>query len=170
MPNIASDKITVFPSTRRSAYPHSRLMSEANVVSIVNRFLDTDGFVITDAFNASSGSFEFNLHGYYFNIDSSTLNTIINNLSGDNVYAHIEVVSVGTAPNIFKELYGQDENNEFKGLVIDTSESYTAQNSGEVFTLKLFEKSDGNFVIPSSSKFKFLENSVDFVVDGGLIV
>lgn len=161
---INSEEVTVFPSTRRSGYPMSRMMSEANVVGIVNKFLDTDGFVITDTFSTAAGStLDFNINGYYFSIDtssSSSFNTIISGLS--NVYAHITLEAVPSTDYI--ELIGQDDNDVFNGLGIDDS------STGGTYTLKLLEKVNGSFVIPDNSKFKFRDISVDFVIDGGEVV
>lgn len=165
---IASEQITVFPSTRRSGYPMSRMMSEANLVGIVNKFLDTKGFVITDSFSTDENStLDFNINGYYFSIDtssSSSFNTIISDMS--NVYAHISLETIPQTDYI--ELVGQDDNDLFSGLTIDDSEV------GGTHTLKLLEKTDGgSFVIPEESKFKFTNKSIDvetLIVDGGEVV
>lgn len=161
---VSSEEITVFPSTRRSGYPMSRVMSEANVVGIVNKFLDTDGFVITDFFSTDDGStLDFNINGYYFSVDtssSSSFNTIISSLS--NVYAHITLETIPSTDYI--ELIGQDDNDVFNGLGIDDS------STGGTYTLKLLEKVGNNFVIPDESKFKFRDESVNFIVDGGEVV
>lgn len=77
-----SDKITVFPSTRRNS--ESRRMSEAAIASIINKLIDKeDGFIITPrnlsaSFPLDGGKllevdpdapFEINIYGYYFKID-----------------------------------------------------------------------------------------------------
>lgn len=77
MSNIASNLIEVFPSTKRTAeYQKSaRQLSEKNLVSIINKLIDTDAFVITSpgtVTNLTMG-IEFNMHGYYFKVSKYTI-------------------------------------------------------------------------------------------------
>lgn len=180
MSYITSTGIDVFPSTRRSAFPTSRLMSEENVVSIVNKFLDTDGFVISDSF--TDAGLDFNIHGYYFHANYEDLNTAIEDINNPtDVYAHIILtVNRNTEDSRdYIELWGQDNNDVFQGLTItENSNNPTDPNPPEAgqqattkfYHLKILTKTENNeYIIPDESKFKFLEKSVDFEIDGGVI-
>ena len=67
---IASGNISVFPATKRGeAYiKKSRLMSEENLVGIINRLVDKEAFCITKEYG-SNLPFEFNIFGYYFKVN-----------------------------------------------------------------------------------------------------
>jgi hypothetical protein len=63
---IQSSNVNVFPSTRRTYAQDfsARLMTESSIARIINSFINSDGFVISDS--VSNTSFEFNINGYYF--------------------------------------------------------------------------------------------------------
>ena len=68
---IASDNISVFPSTRRihSQDFSARLMTESAISRIINNLIDVDGFVISNTAPATAEDiFEFNIYGYYFQV------------------------------------------------------------------------------------------------------
>lgn len=174
MSYIASTGIDVFPSTRRSSYPTSRLMSEENVVSIVNKFLDTDGFVISNSL--TEAGLDFNIHGYYFHVDYTPLLAAASSIANSDIYAHIILITTENSESgeNYIELWGQDNDNVFQGLTLtgDTNNPENPQSgsSAEFYHLKILTRTENNdYVIPDESKFKFLEKSVDFEVDGGVI-
>ena len=71
---LYTDNIQVFPSTRRGNLQVSaRLMSEGTISNLIDQLLDTSGFVITDKKSnyLTDEIFEFNIHGYYFYVDSA---------------------------------------------------------------------------------------------------
>ena len=72
MSYLNTQNINVFPSTKRSNKQVSaRLMTEASIVGIINKLIDKEGFVITKNEDIyPEHSFEFNIFGYYFIIDS----------------------------------------------------------------------------------------------------
>lgn len=150
MAYIASEQITVFPTTRRPDYRNNRLFSEANSVNLVNQLLDVKQFVISDEFNGSSSSpFEFNIQGYYFKIDTCAhLQAIVTSLSSPtDVWANITL----TSSEDFRELSGQDDNGEYQGVVFSSS-SDTGTNK---YSLKILTKENNAYVIPETSKVKF---------------
>ena len=65
MSNVASNQITVFPSTRRGTYQLSaRQLSELRISGLINQLIDKEGFIITTEEDYSPESpFEFNLKG-----------------------------------------------------------------------------------------------------------
>lgn len=179
MSYIASTGIDVFPSTRRSSYPTSRLMSEENVVSIVNKFLDTDGFVISDSL--TEAGLDFNIHGYYFHVEYAPLIAAANSIANSDIYAHIILTTTENSESgeNYIELWGQDNDNVFQGLTLTGNTNNPEdpnppeagqQTTTEFYHLKILTRTENNdYVIPDESKFKFLEKSVDFEVDGGVI-
>ena len=83
---IQTNNISVFPSTRRmNKQVSARLLSEQSIANQINKLIETDGFVITPEDDTSAAGynptdpFEFNIHGYFFYID--TANDIINNFA-----------------------------------------------------------------------------------------
>lgn len=172
---INSDKLTVFPATRRAgSKPLAKLMSEQALVGMVNKLIDLDGFVISDIESITDDtSLEFNLFGYYFNIsDPATSIGLGTTYKSGSIYAHIELVTATAEDSlVYEELWGQDDTAGYTGLVIDNSANYTAKHSGVVKTLKLAQlDNDGIWKIPESSKIRFSKDSLDLsVIDGGLV-
>ena len=168
MAYISSSKIEVFPTTKRSGdYKSNRLMSEANLVRLVNQLLDTKSFVISNEFSiTATSSFEFNIAGYYFKIDKqSDMASVITALSNPtNVYANITLT--GTAP--WLELSGQDASGEYQGVTFSSA----ASTGTNVYSLKILTKTDDTYGIPDESKVKFdlskMTGSV-LEVDGGTL-
>jgi hypothetical protein len=84
---IDSESIKVFPCGRRSSvYDNdSRLTTEYNLVSIINRLVDRDSFIVTDVdfnvgINPSAANdinktklFSFNIGGYLFTTSFSSI-------------------------------------------------------------------------------------------------
>lgn len=66
---LSSVNIRVFPTTKRTNMdPQSRLMTEYNLTSIINRLVDKDSFVITS--DLKDPMFYFNIHGYIFSVSN----------------------------------------------------------------------------------------------------
>ena len=165
MPNyLATEDIYVFPSARRmNKQVSARLISEASLANIVNKLIETDGFVITpepepiegDADSQKyalmgfipSNPFEFNVYGYYFN--AVTAQKILNLFSGqsvDTIYANIYLDST-SVPNYVELKSSDSQINElddgiyFKGLTFSDSD-LTVQGSEPQanYSLLLFSK------------------------------
>lgn len=175
MSNIASNLIEVFPSTKRTAeYQKSaRQLSEKNLVSIINKLIDTDAFVITSAGTIANTSIgiEFNMHGYYFKV--SSIQSIIDATSNpDSIYANIIIESDDDG---YTELSGQDTvatPSMYNGI------SFTANSAADTalkatqqrFSLLLLRKNGSNWEIPVESTVKFLGSRIFGAiakVDGG---
>ena len=174
MSTIVSENITVFPSTRRSgSKPLARLMSEQAVVGIVNKLINLEGFVISNSEELEdSVPLEFNLYGYYFKITNPVTSLGLGTtFSSGSVYAHIELITSTAADSLqYEELFGQDDNGVFTGLVIDNTQTYNAQHGGIVKTLRIAEFNNSKWSIPESSKIRFSKDSLDLsVIDGGII-
>lgn len=179
MAYIASDKIEVFPSVKRANKQVSaRLMSEESVSSIVNKFLDKSGFVITSADSFSyNNPFEFNIHGYYFKVDSTR--SIINAVNSNalKIYANIVLATEGN----YTLLQGQDDEtvdpvsgevtaSEYQGVQFSVGSPITS-SSGTCYSLLILERAStsATFEVPAASWYKFNDSSVEIDVDGGIV-
>ena len=163
MAYLNSEKIKIFPSAKRGVTkPYSRLTTEQSFVKIVNKLIDTDGFVI----NLDRNELEFNIHGYYINADLTSLTELFP--SSLNIYAKIKLVQVGD--NF--ELDGVDDaiDEEYKGVQFSDTSSTLADGEYELKVLSRETASD-NWIIPEESEFKFTNKSFNFdiVVNGGVI-
>ena len=68
MEYLSSDAVYMFPSANRGGdYLTSKLNTEYNLVSIINRLTSQGSFVISDD-AIQTGELEFNIGGYYFRI------------------------------------------------------------------------------------------------------
>ena len=116
---IKSDQINVYPTTTRDddLDRNSRLQSEQNLISIINRLVDKDAFIIDGFDIAPSGNIlkpgSCNIHGYYFNITNEILltdyfaaNTWAEN---DIIYFRISVKQVTNNSLTLNELQGLDQ-------------------------------------------------------------
>lgn len=177
--NIKSDKVYVFPSVRRAAkYPKSRLTSEQSYTGFVSKIVDNPSYVCsydsTTGYITDTVPLRFVVGGYYFEI-SQPLTTLELSSKSDTQYAHIVILSTGSDDNSYKEIFGQDDNGKYTGLVIDENPtinvSDVVQNAaGQVLNLKLLEKSNTSWIIPRESLFKFNSSSFEIsIIDGGEI-
>lgn len=165
---IQSSNVNVFPSTRRTYAQDfsARLMTESSIARIINSFINSDGFVISDS--VSDTSFEFNINGYYFQLKNFL--TFLNNSfsSSSNVYATIFIDPTNAA---FTELYSVDSSSSFQGLAFSNDGNPTSPGSGYISkTLLISKKVESSWAVPEESKIKFTPSSVGLtVVDGGVI-
>lgn len=179
MANLLSTQIKVFPTTRRTyEVTNGRLVTEDALTGVVRNLIDTDGFVATTDLEHTSEPFIFNIHGYYFTVDTvgAVLGLIPSGSTATSLYAVI-TLELGNSNN-YTELYGQDENNTYTGVEFVTSlSSLPSLSSGyERHSLQLLEREDlgsGSFSdwrIPERSKIIFIQNSISIDhIDGGII-
>lgn len=188
---LNSQDILVFPSTKRgNKQVSARLTSESSIVNIINKLLDTYGFVVTEGdidFTASSTiPFEFNIFGYYFKVINAYSITSLFSTSSDNsgIYASITLAKSGD----YVELQGQDKTTDsiptdqsiyrYEGVsfYLDTvninnpasSSSYDANTNTRTYKLLLFKKTNGNWEVLDISRKKFnFEGTTE--IDGGEI-
>lgn len=188
MPNLYSQEIQVFPSTKRGVYQRSsRLISEENLTNIVNKLIDKDAFVIRHdtpyMAEHADDPLQFNIHGYYFLIPhaSSVINLVGNT---DSIYANIitDTATVTVEGNTYEytELYGQDTGSavswytgvSFTPNAPDTSALTETQTR---YSLKILERDNhmyGDWRIPNESMYKYEGQSVfgDInLIDGGVV-
>lgn len=164
MAYLNSDKIKIFPSAKRGvSRPYSRLTTEESFVRLVNKLIDTDGFVIGN----DGTNLEFNIYGYYINANMTALSALFP--SSTEIYAKIQLTTVGDN----KELSGVDDpsDEEYKGVVF--SDTATSPLPSDAYELKLLSRATTSDVwsIPKESSLKFNNDSFDLsiVVDGGVI-
>lgn len=174
---ITSNKISVFPSTRRAAadatYRESRLLSEGAIVDTNNRVLDKTSYMITDNTELPlllSEPIEFIIFGYHFKID--TVADILANIEssllvdGSNIYASIEI---DTTSGI-SELVGQDEDNEYNGISFSTVIQTTPVSGDVIKYLKILTVRGSNFFVPEDSTEKYNITKMSGSIDCGEIL
>ena len=145
---IESNKIKVFPTTKRSdeADRNARLMSEQNLISIVNRLTGLKSFIIhipsissvTNSSITIPTNSEFNIGGYYFKfIDDKTIT-----IDGNTKEIGLQISTVTT--NNFTEVQGNDSNGKngnYSGLTITVS---TENKQVSETYLPIIRKTKGN--------------------------
>ena len=159
----SSSNVAVFPTTKREINDRSaRLLTEQNLVDIVNRLLDVKSFVITKKFE-QNGSFEFNIYGYFFKIGN--IGSIIDGLvtleqangvvvdENSCIYANIHTFLTGN----YEELYGSDENDVYDGVVFTLNSPLSNTDK----FLKILDNSSGSWDIPPESLTKFKGFSIN---------
>lgn len=173
---VKSDQIKAFPvvnrNTEASGDTYAKHTSEATLAGIVNKLIDSDGFVITPRNKIKlDGEFAFNIYGYYFNVAKLQyiLEAVIKNETDINsntwprsVYAGIDLEKNGQ----WLELAGSDETSEVyndKEKTIDpntyqyTSVKFTTSSEDlkkmshyiELFLLSKLGSNDVEVVLPS---------------------
>lgn len=168
-----STNIVVFPTTKRELNDRkSRLLTEQNLVDIVNRLLDVRSFVITKNF-VYNGSFEFNIHGYFFKIANiGTLVDLIVNSELSNglvlnnntcIYANIHTFVTGD----YEELYGSDDNGSYDGVVFTINNPLS--NTDKWLKILKYSTELEEWVVPSESYAKFSGISLTSPIDCGEI-
>lgn len=141
---IASDKIIVFPATKRAdAYQQSsRLITEESITRQYRQLYNGGNFVITDIPDGTvvgdNQEFEFLINGYYVKIKD--LKTLLANMdsASSNIYAIINMANL----NGFAQLDGGDVEGDYQGVTFDVS-------SGGDFSLNLlhFTKSGSTYTL-----------------------
>ena len=176
MSYVISENISVYPSARRGATSlESRLVTESALVNIINKLIDSDGFVITKTFDPDK-VFEFNIHGYYFKlVTGAVLTSMFEDASNNStIYGIIHLAKISGSAY---ELSGQDEviqqSEDEEPTVVFTGIEFSLDiptSGDDVYYLALVSKNEtGNWVIVPGSKFKFNSESTSGVVniDGG---
>ena len=173
---VSSSSISVFPSTKRGNTQRSaRLLSESNLIGLVNKLLDTDSFVITNNVNSvapTDVAFEFNLHGYYFKVESDfrAISGSEEFSSSNGIWAYI-VLSTSDG---YIELSGQDDGGVYKGVTF-VADAPTPSINPPLYSLKILERDSTSSAwrIPDSSRIKYaganISGTIAGTVDGGEI-
>lgn len=164
MANLKSDRISIFPTPNRVAtyQREARLITESNLINIVNRLVDKDSFVIS--YTAAQNKITFNIHGYWIEADLTQSDL----LTGDSLYARIQVIaSEGSA---FTELQGSDTdgiNSTYSGVEFLTE--YSGVDADGYYSLKLLEKVGDTWQVPEDSWVKFTTNATtrSITIDDG---
>ena len=151
---LPSGNVKIFPTTLRAKTdPSSRMMTEYNLTSIVNRLTDRKSFVISsndDNYNFDLGRFEFNINGYYIAVlsikdilEAINPNGYRKNTSGsianyfwksaedkeDNKQYIVAKITIQTDNTDIKniswnQLQGNDESSTYSGLSFELSDKY----------------------------------------------
>lgn len=150
--NLESSKISIFPTPNRGTDPQARLITEFNLVNIVNRLVDKDSFVISydNTPAAPENNIIFNIYGYWIKANLKG-NSLLTSASNSLLYARIQVKKL--SDSAFTELQGEDINGTYSGVEFLTGNPGT--DSDGWHSLKILEKVDGKWQIPEDSWVKF---------------
>lgn len=170
--------INGFPLVKRqNTQISSTLITESSIANLINKLIDTDGYVISTSLE--SLIFEFNLWGYYFKITSTSnqhaIDMIINDATFDTateIYAKIQIVYPQNDKDFYYELSGIDEDSKYKGVnFIPDSNSRPETETANSITyhnkyLLILKRNDtsSDWYIPEESKLKIN------LVDGGEVI
>lgn len=156
MAYIANKKLRIFPISQRTARTQDNWISEYNLSSVVNQFIDpsTQGFVISQS-TGKDESLEFNIKGYYFRVDNA----------GD-IVAAVDGTSRETdsSPVTTFVTFGKNDSGYYTANIYldemspspilrgnDTGTGTTTAGTGH--ELQLFKvDSEGNYSIPETSR------------------
>lgn len=187
--NIKSNNINVFPASNRpdGIDINSRYFAEINVLNLINRLTDKPSFVINSSYE--NNNFQFNIGGYWFNIIN--LNDLLDGITsfeeGKYLVATINIVQRsngdGNTPAVNMAANASTQYNPTNAvdtLAADTDEMYTGidftvvatlpENTGN--TLVLLQKTASGYIIPATSRIKFITNSEGFrsvSIDDGVL-
>ena len=170
---LNSNKITVFPTANRISndyYRSARLLSEGNLSSIILQVLDVDSFVISETLSTSE-NLEFDIHGYYFNIDfQHLLQTLdITPTDGVKIVATIDINSDGMLRGA--DITDSSGVQNYDGIhfyytLSSTVPSIVINQNSTTHNL-IIAVYNGSWKLPENSRVKF--NNSSFKVDGGEI-
>ena len=178
---VHSDDIQVFPSAKRVEHTYvrdARLLSETNLVRLINELTDTDSFVISDDFDGAL--FEFNIHGYYFKVKVDALNAL-GFSQGGYLVASIILTKLEEDSEIsdFSVLNKADEDSMYHGVEFYRSDALPSDGSvqddiidgrdSKIYRLAIGEWNGEKWVVPFQSKLKFKSSSIKNI-DGGIIL
>lgn len=167
---LPSNIVKVYPSSRRSDYydRNSRLTSEQNLISVVNRLTGIDSFIVDgleiDVDNQTLKSGSCNIHGYYFKITDSIDLKTLKGSPKDNQYLFFTISTAITKANssdvsvTYEELdvadsdwikdanlaspttYLDNSNNTFLGLGLEINDNTTPtiDNEGDPVTSHIY--------------------------------
>lgn len=158
---LESDNIQIFPTSNRNSdyQAQARLMTETNIINIVNRLVNKDSFII----NHKGKSIDFNIHGYWIHV--TDINPVILSIQQEfpdatSIYAKITINTTqsGTQPE-FKIIDGIDKEAADGGQIYTGVEFVTttssSDNTGTPYYLHLLEKINSSWQIPEDSRVKF---------------
>lgn len=139
--SISSENIFVFPCVSRSKDYElkAKLMSEENITNIIKSITDSPSYIID--YDKNTKILEFVIDGYYFKLTEFT--------PSGTQYAVLKYKA--DTPKEIKIIDGDNTNNQFNGLTIETSQP----KSGTYLLIS------ENNEIPDRSKIKFSRESLN---------
>lgn len=172
MAYLSSKNIKVFPSIGRDSTIdlNAELTNEKNLTQILRSIYRRDSFVISDNYSRDS-SFEFVIHGYYFNatFDADSLSGEFTSGDKNNIYANIFVAKEIENETSFQQLvnintpseetFNLDTNGEFTGVLF--SNGIISNDSYNVYSLLILtKKDDGDWIVPLDSKLHWKTSEI----------
>lgn len=144
---IASDKIIVFPATKRAdAYQQSsRLITEESITRQCRQLYNGGNFVITDIPNGTvigdNVEFEFFINGYYVKVKD--LKLLLGMMLSANGNSDVYAIATISNDSGFVQLSAGDLSNDYWGIYFDT----TQPQSGTYLNLLHFTKSGTTYTL-----------------------
>lgn len=174
---ISSDQIWMYPSALRGGTdnttqtdiydPQSRIGTESNLNSSVNRLTINGSFVI-DSEISSDHTLRFSIHGYYFKANVKSIYEALN--APNEIWAAIKIESIGDTSDAYKIecLIAQDGtakilDNDSTFMGVKFYDSEPSLSDGE-YCLKILVKSGSDYIVPATS---YLRYSSDMLSVGG---
>lgn len=144
---ILSDKIVVFPATRRSNYywQSARTITEESITRQYRQLYNGGNFVITDISDGTvigdNQEFEFLINGYYVKIKD--LKLLMSNMGSNenDIYA---IISMETVDG-FVQISAGDLGGDYYGIYFETTEP----ESGIYLNLCHFTKNGSTYTLNS---------------------
>lgn len=135
--------IISFPATKSGAFS-SKLISEYNLINLVNRLTDKDSFIISS--DTSNNVIKFSIHGYYFeyNYDSSL---------GNSLYAYIKISNSNEWSTLYLDGSLTDDDGNETGLF------FTDPGSDSNYTVYPLQLTDDSGNIMEDNMLKFTTDS-----------
>ena len=135
---IESNQIHVFPCSNRINYPYDRLLTEYNLVSMINRLVDKKSFVVTthipDNQVLNGDPFMFNINGYLFTTSIGKIKdlsiSLLENQDSVTIYGCIKVSTTTSG-------YGQNQTLEtvVSEVLVEHDDDVENTSNGETSTL-----------------------------------
>ena len=185
MAYLTSDSINVFPCGNRKKYAKDRWLTEYNIVSVINRLVDKESFVVSTTL-VDSETLVFNIKGYLFTATVESLRAVIKTLNTSNessgtltatikidadttILQRVGNMITSTSPftdeqtQEFEDLDSDNANSEFYGLDFSLSHPETTDTSIHLLDILEFKydsdtKAVTELSIPEDSKIKFETN------------
>lgn len=191
MANFLSKDISIYPSSKRSDLfdRNSKLNSEQNLISIVNRMTNLQSFIIDgltiteDGFSLLQGS--CNIGGYLFNIhfesgvtDAYSLAGLTGASNNDFLCLSINVVKAERDSITFSELQGHDSysgtdinsisysTSIYDGLTLSVKQSTVADVSDRNLPIARWSTVDNKWVSLKTSTLKSLLKDIKVDISG----
>lgn len=165
MAQLEASKVRIFPISNRTVNTGNNFATEYNIASIINQLTGSDGFVITETFDANK-EFSFNIAGYCFTVNGEALDDLLKSVPAATVlYAYISFSNTGDSVDIdYRKISGKDD----EGVTKTSFVQFDTKEPGSQYKIKILHKENDAWKIPDTSRIKFIPHQ-DFSIDNGRV-